>query len=152
MIRSKTRWCTVRSLKEYSWQRAHLLHPPRMASIASTFTIRVFRVVLQVHKLHIHHARVDLRFQCNVRASVTMPSCSFAPPRQPTLYGWCTRGWGRVQGRISTSETIRTKARHTSRIIFIIFTSPYGDREILQASSAYSMPHTVRRTCVHNKL
>ena len=44
MMRSKTRWCTVRSLAiECSWRRAHVLHPYRRASIASAFTIRVLR-------------------------------------------------------------------------------------------------------------
>ena len=42
MMRSKTRWCKVRSLAYCSW-RSHVLHPYRRASIALAFTIRVLR-------------------------------------------------------------------------------------------------------------
>ena len=38
------------------------------------------------------------------------------------------------------------KARQTSAMTSIILASPCGDRETMPASSAYSMPHTARRT------
>ena len=43
-------------------------------------------------------------------------------------------------------NTVNAKARQTSTITSIILASPCGDRETMQASSAYSMPHTSRRT------
>ena len=43
MIRSKTRWCTVRSLAECSWRRDHVLHPYKRASIASALIVWVLR-------------------------------------------------------------------------------------------------------------
>ena len=42
----------------------------------------------------------------------------------------------------------KVKARQTSTITVIILASPYGDHETMQASSAYSIPHTARRTYV----
>ena len=44
------------------------------------------------------------------------------------------------------ADTVNEKARQTSAITCIILASPCGDRETMQASSAYSMPHTARRT------
>ena len=42
--------------------------------------------------------------------------------------------------------TVNAKARHTSTMTYVILASACGDRETMQASSAYSMPHTARRT------
>ena len=44
------------------------------------------------------------------------------------------------------ADTVSAKARQTSTITSIILASPCGDRETLQASSTYSMPHTAQRT------
>ena len=44
------------------------------------------------------------------------------------------------------ADTVNAKARQTSLMTFIILASPCGDRETIQASSAYSMSHTARRT------
>ena len=44
------------------------------------------------------------------------------------------------------ADTVNAKARHTSTMTSIILASPCGDRETMQASSAYSMLHTARRT------
>ena len=44
------------------------------------------------------------------------------------------------------ADTVNAKARHTSTMTSVILASPCGDRETMQASSAYSMPHTARRT------
>ena len=48
------------------------------------------------------------------------------------------------------ADTVNAKARHTSTMTSIILASPCGDRETMQASSAYSMPHTARRTYVYD--
>ena len=40
------------------------------------------------------------------------------------------------------SVTFRAKARQTSMITSITLASPRGDREAMQASSAYNIPHT----------
>ena len=42
------------------------------------------------------------------------------------------------------ADTVSAKARHTSTMTSIILASPCGDRETMQASSAYNMPHTAR--------
>ena len=47
---------------------------------------------------------------------------------------------------VFSADTVNAKARHTSTMTSIILVSPCGDRETMQASSAYSMPHTARRT------
>ena len=44
------------------------------------------------------------------------------------------------------ADTVNAKARHISTMTSIILASPCCDRETMQASSAYSMPHTARRT------
>ena len=44
------------------------------------------------------------------------------------------------------ADTVNANARQTCTITSIILASPCGDRETMQASSAYSMPYTVRRT------
>ena len=46
------------------------------------------------------------------------------------------------------ADTVSANARQTSTITSIIIAGPCGDRETMQASSAYSMPHTARRTSV----
>ena len=43
-------------------------------------------------------------------------------------------------------DTVRAKDRETSTMTSIIFASPRGDRESMQASSAYSIHHIARRT------
>ena len=43
IIRSNTRWCTVRSLALCSWRRLYVLPPYKRASIASALNIRVLR-------------------------------------------------------------------------------------------------------------
>ena len=44
------------------------------------------------------------------------------------------------------ADTVNAKARQTFTMTSIILAIPCGDRETVQASSAYSMPHTARRT------
>ena len=43
------------------------------------------------------------------------------------------------------SDTVRAKARQISTMTSIILASPRGDREIMHASSTYSIPHTAQR-------
>ena len=57
-----------------------------------------------------------------------------------------------VRGRIMHlafivfTDTVRAKARQTSTMTSIILASSYGDCETMPASTAYSIPHTARRT------
>ena len=44
------------------------------------------------------------------------------------------------------ADTVKAKDRQTSTMTSIILASPCGDRETMQASSAYSLPYTARRT------
>ena len=44
------------------------------------------------------------------------------------------------------ADTVNAKTRQTSTMTSIILASPCGDRETMQASSAYNIPHTARRT------
>ena len=44
------------------------------------------------------------------------------------------------------ADTIEVKAPQTSTMTSLILASPYVDGENMQASSAYRMPHTARRT------
>ena len=39
------------------------------------------------------------------------------------------------------TDTVKAKARQTSTMTYIILVSPCGDRETMQASSTYNMPH-----------
>lgn len=44
------------------------------------------------------------------------------------------------------SETVRPNATKTSGRIAIIHSNLHGDRDTMNASSLYSIPHTARRT------
>ena len=44
------------------------------------------------------------------------------------------------------SETVRPNAPQNLTITAIISSNPRGDRDAMHASSAYSIPHTARRT------
>ena len=44
------------------------------------------------------------------------------------------------------ADTVRANAWQTSTMTSIILASPCGDRETMQASSAYNIPYTARRT------
>ena len=44
------------------------------------------------------------------------------------------------------ADTVNSKAWQTSTMTFIISASPCGDPETIQASFAYSIPHSARRT------
>ena len=44
------------------------------------------------------------------------------------------------------ADTFNAKTRQISAMTSIILASPCDDRETMQASSAFSMPHTIRRT------
>ena len=57
-----------------------------------------------------------------------------------------SRGGGMHMVSVFFADAVNAKARHTSTMTSIILASPCGDRETMQASSAYSMPHTARRT------
>ena len=50
------------------------------------------------------------------------------------------------------ADTVNAKARQTSTMTYIILASLCGDRETMQPSSAYSMPHTARLNIVHGRL
>ena len=50
------------------------------------------------------------------------------------------------------ADTVNAKARQTSTMASIILASPCGDRETMQPSSVYSMPHNARRNIVHGRL
>ena len=56
------------------------------------------------------------------------------------------RGRGMHMVSVFFADTINANARQTSTITSIILASLCGDRETMQASSAYSTPHTARRT------
>ena len=50
------------------------------------------------------------------------------------------------------ADKVNAKARQTSMRAYIILAIPSGDRETMQPSSAYSMPHNARRNIVHGRL
>ena len=52
------------------------------------------------------------------------------------------RGGGMHMVFVFFTDTANAKARQTFTTTFIISASPCSDREIMQASSTYSMPHT----------
>ena len=105
--------------------------------------------------MRIQHARVRLAISTDMSGtSVTAPprwvkdcTCLYVCPAAST----CTivrgvRGGGMHMVSVFFADTINAKARQTSTMTSIILASPYVDRETNQASSAYSIPHTARRT------
>ena len=44
------------------------------------------------------------------------------------------------------SDTVKAKTQQTSTITSIVLASPCGDRVFMEASSAYSIPHTTQLT------
>ena len=151
MMRRKTRLCSVR--------RVHVLHPYRTASIASAFKHwglggerRFLAVELTYVPPDAHPARAGPtddfigrvpRFGYDApQGGEGCTCCRLARPLRlassSTVYAMeaCTTR------SLSSQETVRAKARQTSTASSITLTSTHGDYKIMQASSAYSIPHT----------
>ena len=165
IMRKSSLWWAVRRLLK-SWERiVHVAHPYSIASITSALNSLILsdsRAFRRSYSWELYF--LTLAQAAPIRRLISMSRSAFsliAPPRYTNSVVCLYRcpaasirsafdavwGWDRkCMASVFFSDTVSPNSWHVTTITPIILVSPRGDVDTTPASSAYSIPHTARRT------